>query len=76
MTTSGRIFVDALDSQYYKEHHDLGRCYFVRFQREVFIQVRYLIAACENIESFSYALQGSVQGLYLYFQRFYSTPDD
>lgn len=29
-----RIFVDALDSQYYKEHNDLGSCPFVRFQRE------------------------------------------
>lgn len=30
--------MDALDSQYYEEHHELGRCCFVRFQREVSIQ--------------------------------------
>jgi hypothetical protein len=29
--------VDALDAQYYEEHHDNGRCCFVRFQREVII---------------------------------------
>lgn len=55
--------MDALDSQYYEEHHDLGRCCFVRFQREVLILILYLTVACEHIESFSYALQESVQGL-------------
>lgn len=29
-----RIFVDALDAQYYEEHHYLGKCRFASFQRE------------------------------------------
>ncbi|XP_024359045.1 uncharacterized protein [Physcomitrium patens] len=29
-----RMFVDALDAQYYEEHLDLGRCPFVKFPRE------------------------------------------
>lgn len=33
--------MDALDAQYYAEHHDLGRCRFVKFQREVRFETRF-----------------------------------
>ena len=38
-----RIFVDALDSQFYKEHHDLGRCLMAQFKDQVHIPMCYNI---------------------------------